>query len=285
MADNGTAGSAVPTALTTIPTATMPALTGDVTSSAGTVATSITGLALSKLATQAAGTVLLNATAGAAVPTAGDYSVAIPVLDLDFNAWFAKQVAFAKSLSASLTGFRPIRPNGLIYSALNGTSIFSQDPHLEGGGTGTTSNGQHWFESGSQLQHPKTGTYVIAFRAQFSAQSGTVDVSIGIGDGATGEISIHSKSTYSATHWELFAGGTGQATGTVALDTNWHDFVIFNNGTTIKTYVDQVQDTSIAASLASADAAYGAFNNSGTAASAQVNVAAILIGYVSTSGI
>lgn len=230
-----------------------------------------------------------------ALPISGDGSsgnpvtTSLPVLNLDFNTWFAKQASFAKSLSASLTGFRTIRANGIgfnsVGAAVVSSSTFGADPKVEGGGfTTTTGTSQFWLENASQFQTPKTGTYFWVARVQFTAQSSTIAQKVGIGDGATGEISIESLSTVSTSHWSILVGGVNTV-GTATLDASWHDLALFNDGTTIKSYVDGVLDASVAASTASANAAYGLFILSGSTSLAKVNIAAALLGYVSTSGL
>lgn len=69
---NNTGSPAAPSALTTIPTGTMPALTGDVTNSAGSLSTTIANGAVTvgKMANLAATTVLGNPTGGATAPSA-----------------------------------------------------------------------------------------------------------------------------------------------------------------------------------------------------------------------
>lgn len=72
---NGTGSSAAPQALTTIPTATVPAFTGDVTTPGGSLATSIASgaVSLSKMANEGAYTTLANPTSGSAVLQALSY--------------------------------------------------------------------------------------------------------------------------------------------------------------------------------------------------------------------
>jgi hypothetical protein len=219
--------------------------------------------------------------------TLAQSALLLPLIDEDYNAWFAKQVKFAKSLSGALTGFRPIRPAGYGYNALGAsapaTAEFGGDPKVEGGGfTTTAGTAQFWLESMSQFQLPKTGVYCFVGRVQFSAQSAGVEQNFGIGDGATGAVYVRSLSTTSTTHWFLSAGGS--STGTIALDTAWHDIAVFCNGTTVKSYIDQVQDASTPSAVAS-DQPYGLFIQSASTTLAKVKIAAALLAYVSVSGL
>lgn len=83
-----TSGSASDLSTGTVPAARMPALTGDVTTSAGAVATTIAANAvtLAKLATQADQTILGNNSGGSAVPSALSASAVRTVLGLAASA-------------------------------------------------------------------------------------------------------------------------------------------------------------------------------------------------------
>jgi hypothetical protein len=117
------AGTGAPSALTTIPTATMPALTGDVTTSAGSVATTISAAAvtLADMANLAQSTIVGRAVgAGTGVPTALTSTQATAILN---------------QFSATLQGLVPLSGGGTT------TFIRADGTWAVPAGTGVTSVG------------------------------------------------------------------------------------------------------------------------------------------------
>lgn len=130
---NNTSGSAVPTALTTIPTATMPAFTGDVTTTTGTVATVIANgaittakiadgtITLTKIANQADVTILGNNSGGVGPPIALNASQARTVLGLGSLA--TQSGTFSGTSSGTNTGDQTITVTGDVTGSGTGSFV------------------------------------------------------------------------------------------------------------------------------------------------------------------
>lgn len=122
-----TNGTGLPTTgLTgTLQAAQEPAHTGDVTNSAGSLALTIANNAVTfaKMATQAANTVVVNATSGTAVPTAqavGSCDTATKALQWTTNTGFACNSSITATTNANLTGD--------VTSAGNATTLVTSQP-------------------------------------------------------------------------------------------------------------------------------------------------------------
>jgi hypothetical protein len=194
--------------------------------------------------------------------------------------WYGKQHRFAQSLSSNtFTGFRTYRGvQAPIIAGINSISLTYQDKFVEGGAVGVTTTGQHALEAVSINQTSKTGTWFAAFRAQFAAQSGTgTNVGLGFGDSTTGEVSFYSRADISASHWYIFSNSTNTI-GTKALDTSWHDFVLYADGTNLHLYIDQVLDATVAQSTTAANGHFSWFIQGSTVQG--VNLSKALYAYV-----
>lgn len=161
--------------------------------------------------------------------------------DLDYDGWFKTQVDIMHAQAPALTNFREMklgdRPAGVSLGSA------SNDPNAVGGGI-SHGAGAKVTVGASIFQTTATTSWAFAWRCKMPAPSGANFYFAGLlNAGATHYCGVASYGTTDATHWQIYLYNgvteTIAATSNVA-DTNYHDFVMTFDGTTIKLYIDTV---------------------------------------------
>lgn len=226
------AGTATPTALTVLPTGCMPALTGDVTNSAGALATTIANDAVSnaKIANMANATIKGRTTAGTGDPedmTATQTTALLNNVVGDSGSGGTKGLVPAPAAGDAAAG-KYLKSDGTWTAPPAGTAAAQSDQETATSTTLMVTPGRQHFHPG----HTKCWCYVKDNGSgTFQLQSGSYGVS-SITDGATGVCTVTYATAFSsATLCSLSATRhRGNANGTATVTSENSGNAIVNIG-------------------------------------------------------
>lgn len=178
----------------------------------------------------------------------GAESAADKAFSDDWNAFDKRVYATMIADIPGLTGFKSFRLGQL----LPGSAIGAQtnDGKTEGGGMTGPATSTFFGFGGSVFQNTPGGNWAIGFRAKFGNPGTAGEIGYaGLSDsGGSAVIVCGTRNSVSSTKWTLrVANGVSvtDGTNTGTADTNWHDAVITDDGTTIRFRIDGTLVSSI----------------------------------------
>lgn len=170
----------------------------------------------------------------------GAESAADKAFWLDNFTWQQTQYNTIIADCPSITRFRYIKiPN----ASNQTTATVVGDGSIEGGGA-SAAGGTNYYVPPSIFQNTPGGNWAIAGRVKFPANSGVENAQFGIASvtgPATNAVWVGVLTASDSSHWfaRITKGaGHNDVTTTTASDTNFHDFVITDDGTTVRVHVD-----------------------------------------------
>lgn len=162
--------------------------------------------------------------------------------------WGAAQQAIMQGQVPALTGFGFMQLGQTPVSQATGAA--TGDGNVEGGGMSAPNATTRVFGS-SIFQSTSGGNWAFAFRAKYASIGAARNSQFGI-QSASGAhaVGINFTTATDATHWlaQIVGGATttmANVAGTIA-DTNWHDFMLTDDATTVKFLIDGSVKTSTA---------------------------------------
>jgi hypothetical protein len=161
----------------------------------------------------------------------------------DFDGWQKTQYATMIAAVPALTGFA-FAKIGLSPMELT-TGALADDANVEGGGMKNGSVSSKVYGA-SIFQNTAGGNWAIAGRLKMPPPGAGVNSQFGVQNATGGHsLMVGSTNAIDATHWygQIFtaAGSHTDVIFATVADSNFHDFAITDNGTTVRWWIDGVQ--------------------------------------------